>query len=243
MKKLLTAMTAIGVLTGAAIAQDVVTSVNIVGYKKHTLISGKFYLISAQFQSIDETAVTVDTAIGSQLPAGTEVHAWDAKLNGVGGYLTTRRLAATGAPFNQPERWSPLGVVLDGAQGFWIKAGGVAGTTNEVAFLGEVPLQASYTNTLASSYNMTAYPYTADVAFTNTALAASVQVGDEMHIFDPDTGYQTFRRLAATGAPFNQPERWSPSVAGLIITQGTGMWYRQTTGSDRTVVELRPYNP
>lgn len=243
MKKLLTAMTALGVLTGAAIAQDVVTSVNIVGYKKHTLISGKFYLISAQFQSIDGSPVTVDTAVSDQLPVGTEVHAWDAKKNGVGGYHSTIRREAQGGLFPQPERWDPAGVVLSGSQGFWIKPGGTAGATNEVAFLGEVPLQGGYTNSLASSYNMTAYPFTADVVFTNTALAAAAQVGDEMHIFDPDSGYMSFLRLAAQGGLFPQPERWDPSVDGLVISQGTGMWYRQQDGGDRVVVEPRPYNP
>lgn len=235
MKNLLTAMTAVGVLTGAAIAQDVVTSVNIVGYKKHTVEAGKLYMVSSQFQSIDGSAITPETAIGDQLPYGSQVFYWDHSAP-TPVYQGSERV--TNLFFNG---WDGA-LTLDGTKGFWLIPGGAPASTYDVAFLGEVPLRESFTNMVPkNALMMTSYPYTADVSFSNTALYANSVVGDQLYWWNPAidnyVGYESVSNLFFEGWD-NGGEEW-------LIPQGTGFWYIRADVGDAllTIADTRPYTP
>jgi hypothetical protein len=230
MKKLLTALTAVGVLAGVALAEDV-TSVNIVGYKKHTFVSGNLYLVASQFQSINGSEITAETLIGDQLPYDSQIFAWNAKKAGGPGYESSQRKFIQ---FVQ-DGWSE-DLKLNGTKGFWVSAGGPTGLTYEVAFLGEVPQMDAITNVIAGTITMTAYPYTADVAFTNTQLFAQSQLGDQMFIWDPVTGYESYKNQFIQ---FVQ-DGWGDGD-NLILTQGTGIWYDRASSNDLEIVDIRPY--
>jgi hypothetical protein len=231
MKKILTALTAIGVLAGVALAEEV-TSVNIVGYKKHTFVSGNLYLVASQFQSIDGSEITAETLIGDQLPYDSQIFFWNAKKAGGPGYESSQRV---NIPFVQ-DGWSET-LKLDGTKGFWVSVGGPTGLTYEVAFLGEVPQMEGITNVIAGTITMTAYPYTADVAFTNTQLFAQSEEGDQMFIWDPATGYSNFQYL---NIPFVQTG-WGPVAEAMVLKQGTCLWYDRASSNDLEIVDLRPY--
>lgn len=237
MKKLIAAIAVVGVFAGVALA-DVVTSVNIVGYKKHALVGGKIYLISTQFESIDGSPVTPETAIGDQLPVGSKLWYWNAKKLPSAGYEQSERVDTL---FFQG--WNGT-VTLDGTRGFWVQPGGPAGVTNEVAFLGEVPLREDFTNVIAEAITMTAFPYTADIAFNQTAIYNASATGDKMWVWDPDGGvlgngaykvYEKVDTLFFTG--------WNNSGESLILSQGTGIWYDRAGAGDLVIADIRPYNP
>jgi hypothetical protein len=246
MKKILTALTAIGVLAGVALAEDV-TSVNIVGYKKHTLESGKNYLVSSQFNSIDGTPITPHTLIGDQLPYGSKLHHWNAKLQPSPNYESSERVLITSPfpPFAVVEDGWNGSVVLDGTKGFWLQVPGPTGTIYEVAFLGEVPQDDSVTNIVAEGNTMLAYPYTADIAFSNTTLYANSNYGDKMHFWDDATqAYISYQKVLITSPfpPFGVIEDgWNNSGEDLVIPQGSAMWYQSASSNDQEFAEIRPY--
>ncbi|MDE0839996.1 MAG: hypothetical protein OSB41_13215 [Kiritimatiellae bacterium] len=231
MKKLLTVLTAVGVLAGVALAEEV-TSVNIVGYKKHTFESGKLHLVSSQFQSIDGSPVNAETLIGDQLPYGSEIFSWNAKKVGGPGYESSERVLV----FPVVDGWGE-DLKLDGTKGFWVSPGGPTGMTYEVAFLGEVPLMDVVTNVIAGTITMTAYPYTADIAFTNTQLFAQSEEGDQMFIWDPDTQYSSYEYVVV----FPILDGWGAAAEALVLTQGTGIWYDRASSNDLQIVDIRPY--
>ena len=231
MKKLLTALTAVGVLAGVALAEDV-TSVNIVGYKKHTFVSGNLYLVASQFQSIDGSDVNAETLIGDQLPFGSEIFFWNAKKAGGPGYESSQRINIPGFQVGWGEA-----LKLDGTKGFWVSVGGPTGVVHEVAFLGEVPQMDGITNVIAGTITMTAYPYTADVAFTNTQLFAQSEEGDQMFVWDPVTQYSNYEFINIPGFQ----NGWGPTADALILTQGTGLWYDRASTNDLEIVDVRPY--
>lgn len=231
MKKILTALTAIGVLAGVALAEDV-TSVNVVGYKKHTMESGKLYLVANQFQSIDGNPVTAETLIGDQLPFNSQIFFWNSKKAGGPGYDSSERINIPGFLVGWDET-----LELDGTKGFWVSVGGETGITYEVAFLGEVPQMGFITNVIAGTITMTAYPYTADVYFTNTQLFAQSEVGDQMFIWDPLTQYTSYSFINIPGFQVG----WGPTADALILRQGTGLWYDRASSNDLEIVDVRPY--
>ncbi|MDA1043666.1 MAG: hypothetical protein O3C57_00425 [Verrucomicrobia bacterium] len=238
MKKLIAAIAVVGVFAGVALA-EVVTSVNIVGYKKHTLVSGRLYLVSSQFENIDSSPVTPESLIGSQLPVGSQLFYWNANKEGGAGYESSQRVDI---PFVFTG-WNGS-VTLNGTRGFWLLAGGPTGITHEVAFLGEVPVQSSFTNVIAEALTMTAYPYTADIAFSNTALYATSQLGDQMFVWDPDAngglgGYNNYQKI---DIPFVFTG-WNGGGETLTISQGTGIWYDRAGTGSLTIADARPYQP
>lgn len=232
MKKLLIAMTAGAIVAGGAIAQEVVTSVNIVGYKKHTFEGGKFYLVSTQFEDIDGNALHPENVIGDQLPFGSQVFAWDAFKDGGPGYDISTRVSA-----GFTVGWDNPNVTLNGTQGFWVAPSGTG--THEVAFLGEVPMATAVTNVLAPTFTMTAYPYTADIAFSNTAMYANSQFGDQIFVWDGETQGYTISTKVSAGFTVG----WDNGGENLMLTQGTALWYSSIATQSVQIVDNRPYNP
>lgn len=192
------------------LAQGPVTSVNVVGFNKHSLEKGKLYLIAS-----------ANEVIGNQLPNGSQVHFYD----GVTPYKTDTKSVSG---------WGQTNVTFRGFMGFWIKVAN-SGTQQvyDVVLNGQVPMANSASNVVVSGLNMLGFPYTADVAFTNTALFAQSISGDQLHIYNAASNSYTTHTKNVTG--------WPVGARSLILTQGLGFWYKSNRGTPVLDVEARPY--
>ena len=202
------------------LAQGPVTSVNVVGFNKHSLEKGKLYLIASAFEDIDGNRLTAANVIGTQLPNGSQVHFYD----GVTPYKTDTR-NVTG--------WSS-NVTFRGFMGFWVKVANTGTqTVYDVVLNGQVPFANTSSNIVSSGLNMLGFPYTADVAFTNTALYAQSVNGDQLHVYNTAANNYTTYTRNVTG--------WPAAARSLILTQGLGFWYKSSRGTPVLDVEARPY--
>lgn len=219
MKRSLLAVCA-GMIATVGLAQGPVYSVNVVGFQKMTLERGKLYLIATAFEDINGNVLHAADVIGDQLPINSECHFYD------------------GSPYQSDARgfagWSS-NIEFRGFMGFWVKVpAGAANPTYDLVLKGQVPMDSTVSNVVVSGLNMLGFPYTADVDFTNTALYASSQINDELHIFNSATGlYDSYAKSFAG---------WGASGEALVLEQGVGFWYKSNAGSPKLVEESRPYS-
>ncbi|MCE9615687.1 MAG: hypothetical protein K8T26_15570 [Lentisphaerae bacterium] len=210
-----------GVLLAAVVmAKADVTSVNVVGFNKFTFEKGKLYLVATAFEDIDGKTLKTSDVIGTQLPIGSQIFWYK---NPQEGYKTDTRVGSN---------WG-TNIVYHGFMGFWVKVNPTAALASyDVVFKGQVPMESTVSNVVVSGLNMLGFPYTADVAFTNTALYNLGRPSDQMIVYDPVAGYTTYTRLGGG---------WGATAKALVIKQGQGFWYKSTTNSPLLDVEARPY--
>jgi hypothetical protein len=201
-----------GLISGAAFAQtNVVSSANVVGYNQITMSANEYVLIALDFENPSNT---VNGLFGS-LPVSSEVTFWNPTTQQ---YNTLTKLR-TG--------WSPSGTnVLSIGAGAFLK---IPAATN-VYLAGDVPLTGTTTVFTVNGYKMMSYPYPADMPFTNTALAKTAAVSDEVSIWGTN-GWSSYTKIR-TG--------WSPSSAtNLVLKVGQALIYKAAT--TRAVNEGKPY--
>lgn len=204
------------------LAQGPVTSVNVVGFNKHSLEKGKLYLIASAFEDIDGNRLSANEVIGKQLPNGSQVHFYD----GVTPYKTDT-LGLSG--------WGQTNITFRGFMGFWVKVAAPQTTQQvwDVVFNGQVPMANSASNVVVSGLNMLGFPYTADVDFTNTALYAQAFNGDQLHVYNTaSNNYKTYTKTFSG---------WPADAKALKLTQGLGFWYKSGRSTPVLDVEARPY--
>ena len=221
MKKLSVAMVAaVLVMALNVMAQDTVTSVNVVGYYDVVIPPDGIALITPVLESFNEG--TLEDIIGDQLPVGSLAWIWD---RGTKGYVGSGRSARGG--------WSGTNVILRG-DAVWVKPP-VGSGTNTITLLGEVPGQSNAGETTTvhniSGIDAVGYAYPTDVVWTNTSLAQAAPVGSGLYIWNMVGGsYDTFGKSSRGG--------WS-TPAGFTIGAGQGFWIRSTTPIDWE--EVMPY--
>ena len=202
-----------------------VTSVNRVGYNKMTIEKGKLYLIATAFENIDGQPLTAQDVIGDQLPPASKCWFYD------------------GSPYKVDSRsgigsqqWSS-NIDFHGFMGFWVKVpASAAEASYELVLKGQVPDASSTSNMLWNGLNMLGFPYTADVAFTNTQLYAQSVPGDKMYVYDPSiNNYLPAMSKSGIGS-----QQWSAAAKALVLKEGMGFWYISNRGDD-VLQENRPY--
>lgn len=209
-----------GVLAHAA---DPVTSVNVVGFNKVACERGKYTLVCTAFKSLDGSVLKSENVFSNQLPEGSTVFAYDASASPPAYVADTLTFLGWDANIN-----------YNGSMGLWIYVDPSAPNASyDVVFAGEVPMAATTTNEVYAGYNLMGYPYTADVSWTNTALAKKIEAIGEgtIFVYDPSTGYSG---NSYTFLGWDDP--------GMILKQGKGFWV-YTPSTQFTNVEVRPYNP
>lgn len=194
-------------------------SMNIAGYQCITCPRGKSVLAATAFESIGGKDMKSADVFGDQLPIGSVVFAYDPSTRT---YIRDSRTAGG---------WS-TNITFKHGMGFWITVPGDAPEESyEVATMGEVSMAETTTNLLANGSTLLAFPYTAGVLWTNTALARNACLGDKLMVYNPVTGYRSYTYSSRAG--------WSDADK-LLITLDMGFWYH-TSGASRTNVEVRPY--
>lgn len=231
MKKTCALLVGISVIAASALAESPapVTSKNIVGLNKITCPKGKYVLVSTAFKSMDGAALKSKDVFGAQLPMGTTIFVWDPSGNV---YIKDSYI--------EDDEGNPMwgeNITYKGGMGFWIGVANAGAATNEIFLTGEVPMQQADTNSVYTGYNLLGYPFTAGVAWTNTALAKTARLGDTVFLWDlPSNSY--------IKSSYIEDEEGNPmwSNPDLVITPSVGFWY-QTGKSPFGNVEQRPYNP
>jgi hypothetical protein len=213
-------------LATSAMAQGPVYSVNTVGFNKITLERNKLYLIATAFEDINGNSLYANDVFGTQVPAGTAINFYDGVAD-PSPYTTVTRAA-----FGANNGW-PTNLAFQGFMGFWIKIPAAAANPSyDVVLKGQVPMDNTTSNIVVSGLNMLGYPYTADVAFSNTALFASAQTGDQLNLWNPSTTNYT---------QFTKPGFGTWVAGAQILRQGQGFWFKRAAGTPVLDTEARPY--
>lgn len=235
-----------GLMVSAAVsfAQTRVPSKNVVGYVSLALERGTLIMLRNDFlQNTDMS--TPETLFGSSLPVGSEVLVWDTTLNPPG-YMIAEYMRSLGPPptFIATTNWS-IALPLNRGRGFWLRLPENAPKeVYEVIIAGSVPVEEEHSTRIAENLNMAAYAFPADVLWTNTSIAKSAKVGDEVYLWnknelDGKWSYliSTYERSLGPPPTFTPSTNWT--VRNMTIPVGRAVWYR--SAEEKTWREERPY--
>lgn len=229
MKKLSAILVGMSLVAGAVMAAGPVTSVNIVGYNKITCPKGAFVCVSTAFKSMNGSTLKSSDVFGAQLPLGTTVFAWNPQL-----------LNYTSDSYVEDDEGNPAwgtNVIYRGNMGFWISVPNFGPESYDVTMSGEVPMQSVDTNAVYTGFNLLGYPFTADISWTNTAVAKTAQLGDTLYLWNSASNNYI-------SASYVEDDEGNPgwSEKDLVIQPGMGFWY-YTGKAPFFNNEVRPYNP
>ena len=217
MKK--TLLIAAAALIGAsAFAAEVVSSANVVGYSTSIAAGAGYTLVSTAFISTNNTIV----GLFGDFPTGSQVLYWDATLQD---YVTLGKSRGgwTDGGTNVIERGSGVFVQLP--------AGSVS---QEIIASGDVPSDGSFTNfTAAGGYTLMSYPYPSDVAFSNTALYAVGDTGDQISFWE-NGAYATYGKSRGG---------WEVGIATNTLKMGQAFFYKEADSTPSDIAgETQPYD-
>lgn len=222
----------VAVLACAAsvVSAQTVTSANIVGFGKVPATNG---LQIASMQFLNGETNTLDSVFGDLYPEGTKILTYD------GGYTFSTYAISYPPPTYQPVLgWSDGISTLAPGQGFWIQLPPASTGEYEALMNGEVPMDDSVTNAVASGLNLFSYPYPVDVEIQNLGFVPSL--GDKIFVYSNTGGYTTISYAVSYPPPaYDRVEGWSnPS---LTIPVGGGFWYQ--TSAPASWIVNRPFAP
>lgn len=210
MKKILSATLIAGLFSSAAFAQTTVSSANVVGYNQITIPTNQLVLVATSFLNDSNTVA----GLFPDLPAGSKISIWDTteqKYIAVSKGRTTWGAGGT----NQIPRGKGVFIMLP------------TGIGTNLYVSGDVPQDSTSTVYKVSGLALMSYPYPADVAFTNTALAKSALPGDKISFWN--NGWASYSRgRTAWGTPTN-----------LQLRVGQAFFYQSTTNA--VLNEVQPY--
>jgi hypothetical protein len=216
MKKMLALLIAGTAITAVSYAQTTVSSANVVGYNQITIPSNQFVLVALDFETADNSISNVFNT----LPVSSRIYLWD---TGNQKYkLITRNAENRGG-------WGTNGAtkITKGVGAFVALP---ANVQTNIFFSGDVPTVATSSIYQVNGFALIAYPYPADVAFTNTALAKNAVTGDRISVWN--NGWSSYTKNAENRGGWN-------TASNVIIKVGQAFFYQSTTNS--TVNELKPY--
>ncbi len=221
MKKmmLVAAACAMVVAPSMILAEESVTSVNVVGYYTVEIPADGLALITPVLEGME--GGTLEDLISDQLPVGSEVALWDRQSKG---YVFGGRTRSG---------WNITNVVLRG-DALWVQPAPGTGPQT-ITFMGEVPAAFNNASTTVvaniEGIDAVGYGYPVDVVWTNTALAQEVPVGSELIIWDVDA--QDYVFFGRTRSGWNTP-------ADFEIKAGQGFWISSSALVDWE--EVVPYD-
>ena len=235
---LMMALVVVGVAGLFAVAQEV-TSVNAVGYVKLTLPEG-FSQVRNDFINLDGEDATPENVFGDKLPVGTTLYVWDAAGNSYleASYAVRSIVVDPGPPpvFQTVTNWGGDAITLDQGVGFWCGIPLGAGA-QEVAVMGEVPdvgVGNTTPVTVLEGFNLIAYPYPNDKAWTETELATvAPAVGDTVYVWNGsqylESTYAVRSIVVDPGPPpvFQTVTNWGGD--DITLTVGQSFWYKKAS--------------
>jgi Mlc titration factor MtfA (ptsG expression regulator) len=236
MKKTLIIAVAALISVSAFAQTNVVSSANVVGYVKLDTPAEALSIQGVPFLGTNEVAIT--ELFGDTLPLDSQLLVFK---NGSYQIETYREIIGPPPTFIVTTNWSPNTTVIDGSQGFWVKLPtGSSNTTN--IFSGDV-VDEEQTITIRPGFNLIHYPYSAGVAWTNTALSQNPTLNDRILVWDTvGQTYATisqYREIIGPPPTFIVTTNWSNVDVDLEL--GAGFWYESQAATTNVIVETQPY--
>ena len=193
-------------------AQNSVPSVNAAGYIKATCAVNKFYFLQVPFNTFDGSSYTLDTLIGTALPDGSSVYAWNTANQT---YDISNYIDGLG--------WSP-DLPLARGQGFFVLPSpeSASSPTYDLFLFGEVPgatTSAMTTMNLSTGFTAVGFPYPVTTTLIDSGLTQITEDGDSVFMWNAGTQtYEIFNRLDVPGLEWNGDEdKVIPPGVGLFI--------------------------
>ena len=175
--------------------------------------SNQYVPVSYSYEPVSTNGNTIPTLF-TGLPTGSTV----SLLNNLSQGWVTFTKNRTG--------WVPSGSnILIRGYGAFVKSS----TATSVVFSGSIPSNASTAVCKANGFSLLAYPYPADVAFTNTQIAKTAAIGDKV-LFWTNNSWVAYSKLR-TG--------WQSGTTNLTLKNCGAFAYFAYTNS--VVYETRPY--
>lgn len=208
MKKLSIALTVALVLAGVSYAAS---NTFVLGYTKITVPSDQRVLVSLNY---DNENNTINGLFGN-LPTGSSVYIWDTETQNY--TVISKESTGWGTPgTNRIQTGGGVFVTLP------------AGVQTNMILSGNVPNAETSAVYKATGYSLISYPYPVLMPFTNTALAKTAAVGDQLSVWQNNSW--TIYSNTLTG--------WA-GAEGLKMEPGQAFFFR-AAGSG-SVNEVRPY--
>jgi hypothetical protein len=198
-----------------------------------TVGKGALELVSQDFYNIDDPTAdqTPSMVIGDQMPINSQLFLWNGTSFSIETYAAETKTT--------PEGWTPDTAVLMPGVGFFMKVAEDAPEESyDIYMLGEVPGDnnnaQTTTVTKGMGFSLLGHPYPVEIAWTDTALAQSGKIDDQLFTWNQDPGnYSISTYVAETKTA---PEGWNTNPT---ITPGQGFFYQ--TDESGTVDETKPY--
>jgi len=227
-------------------SNDVVSSVNIVGYVQKDLVPGQYLLAGVNFTASDEEPTLKDVVGTNQLTAAANysladrVGLWDRDNVRYQYYATYTD--GEFYPCNDINEWldaivagtSTNPTIMVGA-GFWIIPAGGAVTTNEIHLSGDVIKVATNTVDLLTGYQMVSYPFSCDqnideINTSDLVANANYSLADRIVVWESD--HYQYYGLYTDGSWYacNDLTEWVNAITGGVaavrnIELGEGFWF------------------
>jgi hypothetical protein len=219
-------------------AQEVVTSVNAVGYVKKDLPKGSASLLRQDFLTMEDDP-TPANIFGDTLPVQSKVYVWNGTAYQISTYSTSLVPDPQGGLMTVTN-WN-ADFNLDPGIGFWVTIPDTAPEdTYSVTLLGEVPNTDSSTNPV-SGVALLGFPYPVETQFTATDLAQKANVNDKAYFWN-GSSYQI---LTYSTSLVPDPQGGLMTVTNwngdVTISLGEGFWYQNTSVDDIDWIEVKPY--
>ena len=210
MKKMVAILISGVAFSAASFAQTNVSSANVVGYNQIAIPTNQMVLMATSFLNDSNTV----GGLFADFPQGTKISLWDASGQKYTSVAKTRSGWGTNAA-----------IQIKRGQGVFIALPAGVGTNFYVS--GDVPQDSTSTVYRVSGLALMSYPYPADVAFTNTALAQNALQGDRISVWN--NGWSSYAKTRSG---------WT-TATNLQLRVGQGFFYQST--SNATMSEVQPY--
>ena len=214
MKKLSVVFAVALMLTGVSYAVE-----NILGYTKITVPTNQYVLVSLDFNNESNTI----NGLFGNLPTGSKVYTWDSAAQSYS--IATKTRTGWGA--------SGTNIIQIGVGAFVSLP---AGVQTNLLLSGHVPTAGTTAVYKATGYSLISYPYPVLMPFTNTALAKTASVGDQISVWQSNK-WAVYSKLR-TG--WGDAENGNLKIKDLNIKPGQAFFF-QAVGSGASVNEVRPY--
>ncbi|MDI6773899.1 MAG: hypothetical protein QME60_00670 [Verrucomicrobiota bacterium] len=244
MKRVLTVGIAVVVCAAfLAVAQtNTVTSVNVVGYVKKTLLpGGKYHQVAPAFDGMQTNTIMGIFGTNTLRAGGSPLFCdavliWDA---GVQSYVQVG-LNSSDMQYHYLTNFvgSPIDPVLDPGDGAWVmsvRAGAGATQTNNFAMLGEAVASSNHQQVIVVGYQMLGVPFSSSMAITNLNFGASGATAsgspalcDYVIVWDENaTQYKQYGLKTDGWREISPVNRWTETVpTGDEIPISQGFWFR-----------------
>jgi len=244
-KKIFAALfTGVILAAAAAIAQEAVYSLNVVGFQKVTVQPAKFTMPGVPFQALSHE---LNSLVGPQLTAAKnsagadKIYKWNPAIQQYDKYFLNSTIGNKWVSYTNTTVATSNAYIYS-TDGFWIEAAAVA--TQTLVLVGDVINTAKVTNSLPIGFSMKSYPFSSPISInsmnlTNGTAAKNSAGADKLHLWD--SASQQYRRFFLNSTIGTKWASYTNTgvAASDVINPNEGFWYEAIGAA--TWIAAKPY--